>query len=117
MYFIKAVIKIKIRGDNMTYANRRDFMKKSTVTAAAALVSGPMIETARAKNKANDTINVAVVGIRNRGIAHIREFIEIPNVRVAALCDVDERLFPKAIEEVVQKGGKKPKPLLILENC
>ncbi|MBN2412815.1 Gfo/Idh/MocA family oxidoreductase [candidate division KSB1 bacterium] len=93
----------------MITTNRRDFLKKSTITTAGALVSAPFFGTGRAKGNANDKINIAVVGIRSRGIAHIRGYTDIPNVRVAALCDVDERLFPKAIAEVEQKGGEKPK--------
>jgi predicted dehydrogenase len=68
----------------------------------------------------NDTINVAVVGvsgerprvrgmIHGRGMRHIRWYSEIPNVRVTAVCDVDERLFPAAITEVENRFGKKPK--------
>jgi len=104
----------------MITTNRREFLKKSTITTAGALMSVPFIRTGETKSKANDTINIAVVGIRGRGIAHIRGFAEIPNVRVIALCDVDKRLFPKAIAEVEQKGGKQPKTYVdfrkLLEN-
>jgi len=39
---------------------------------------------------------------------HINSFAKIPNVRVAALCDVDERLFPDAVALVEKLGGNRP---------
>jgi len=104
----------------MRITNRREFLKKSTLTTAGALISAPFIGTGNAKGKANDTIHIAVVGIRNRGLAHIRRFAEMPNVRIVALCDIDERLFTKAIAEVEQAGGKRPQTVVdfrkFLEN-
>ena len=68
----------------------------------------------------NETLNVAVVGLSGsrpkirgmkggRGIKHIQAYGGIPNVRVSHICDVDERLFPAASDEVEKLFGKKPK--------
>ena len=57
----------------------------------------------------NDTVNIGVVGFRNRGRDHYRTFAKIPGVRVAYLCDVDERLFAPAVAEVEQIAGYRPK--------
>src|SRR5579859_5705898 len=38
---------------------------------------------------ANEKINVAVVGVGGRGTAHVREYLSIPEARVAAVCDVN----------------------------
>lgn len=84
----------------MSPASRRDFIR----TAAAA----PAIHTAFAQRSPNDTINVAVVGFHSRGKAHIQNFAGMKNVRVAALCDVNERLFPDAIATVEKLGGNRP---------
>jgi len=72
-------------------------------TAGAAAV-----QTALAQSSPNERINIAVVGFHGRGMAHIRGFAPIPNVRVAALCDVDERLFPNGVAEVEKLGGNRP---------
>ncbi|MCB9384540.1 MAG: Gfo/Idh/MocA family oxidoreductase [Bryobacterales bacterium] len=64
---------------------------------------------AAAQTSPNDTINIAVVGFRGRGRDHYRAFAAIPGVRVAYLCDVDERLFPEAVAEVEKIGGYRPK--------
>ena len=93
----------------METINRRGFLKKSTATAAGLMVSAPVVKKGFTKNSPNDTINVAVVGIHNRGRGHYRGFAKIPNVNVATICDVDERLFSKAVAEVEAISGKRPK--------
>jgi len=98
----------------MKSINRRGFLKKSAVATAGLMVNAPAIKKGFAKNSPNETINVAVVGIRSRGGiygggGHYGNFCKIPNVRVTAVCDVDERLFPKAVDEVEKLGGNRPK--------
>jgi predicted dehydrogenase len=53
----------------------------------------------------NDRINVAVVGFHWRGMDHVRAFAKMRDVRIVALCDVDQRLFAPAVAEVEQLGG------------
>jgi predicted dehydrogenase len=62
-------------------------------------------------------INVAVVGINGRGglyggYGHTATFTKIKNSRVVAICDADENLFPKAIADIEQLGGNKPKTVV-----
>ncbi len=78
----------------MPAASRRQFM----MTAGAVLTQG----------SPNERVNVAVVGFHGRGRAHYRAFAKIPNVRVSALCDADERLFPEAVAEVEKMAGYRP---------
>jgi predicted dehydrogenase len=57
----------------------------------------------------NDRINVAVLGIRGRGSAHIDAFSKHPQTRVAALCDVDSNQFADRIKVVQERSdGKSP---------
>jgi predicted dehydrogenase len=92
--------------------NRRTFLRNSTVTTTALALS----QTAIAQMSPNETIHVAVVGLHNRGTAHYREFAAIPNVKVVAVCDVDERLFPKAVAEIETLFGEKPKTYVAFEE-
>jgi predicted dehydrogenase len=87
----------------MSQPTRRKFLQKAAAAAAA-----PMIQTALAQDSPNERINVAVVGFHSRGMDHIRAFGKIPNVRITALCDVDERLFPSAVAEVERLTGHRP---------
>ncbi len=90
----------------MSSLTRRDFAR-STALGGAALV-GPLLKTGFA-NSPNETIQVAVMGIRSRGTAHALTLAKLPNVNVAALCDVDERLLPKLAADVEKISGKKPR--------
>lgn len=92
----------------MESIDRRTFIKKSGVIAAGAVVGKPLIDQALKQKNANDTINVAVIGIRGRGKDHYRTLAKIPNVRIATLCDIDQRLFPEAVAEVEKLTGYKP---------
>lgn len=60
---------------------------------------------------ANDRINVAVVGIRNRGIAHMSSWCNLKNshnVRIKTLCDTDEQFFSAGVKTVFDKSSIKP---------
>ncbi|MCK5267860.1 MAG: Gfo/Idh/MocA family oxidoreductase [Spirochaetes bacterium] len=89
--------------------NRRGFLKNSAVTSAGLMVGAPIVKKSFAKNSPNETVNVAVVGIHNRGKGLYRTLCGIPNVNVATICDVDERLLPEAAADVEERIGKKPK--------
>ena len=84
---------------------RRDFAKKAFATGLATTA---LARSAPGQASPSDTVNLAVVGFRGRGQAHINAFARIPGVRIAYLCDVDERLFPGAIAQVEKIGGNRP---------
>ncbi|HRR34950.1 MAG TPA: Gfo/Idh/MocA family oxidoreductase [Kiritimatiellia bacterium] len=59
---------------------------------------------------ANNRVRVAVIGIHGMGQNHIREYAALPDVDVAALCDVDANLFGPVIKKhFTDKGLKPPK--------
>lgn len=87
---------------------RRTFIRYSATGAMAA--ASPLLWGNSEWKGANDRINVAVIGIHGMGKYHIQAYQELENVRVAALCDVDETLFPEVVKEFFfDKGLKKPK--------
>ncbi len=101
----------------MKSENRRGFIKKSMVATAGLTVGAPAYIKGFVKNNPNDVINVAVVGIRSRGgfyggSGHTANFTKISGSRVAAICDVDENLFPQAIADIEKLGGDKPKTVV-----
>ena len=91
----------------MKLLNRRKFLKNS-VFVGGLMPAAPVIMKNFAKSSPNDTINVAVVGIRGRGRTHYNSFAKMPNVKVAVLCDIDERLFPKGVADVEKIAGYRP---------
>lgn len=93
----------------MVKIDRRSFIKKSSTASAAVMVSAPFVQHSFAKTNASEVLNIAVIGIRSRGKDHYRALAKIPNVKIAILCDIDQRLLPEAAEEVEKLTGNKPK--------
>lgn len=63
--------------------NRRTLLRWAAVGGAAAVFRSPRAVAA------SDTITVAHVGVGGMGNAHVSWFAHHPDVRVAAICDVD----------------------------
>src|SRR5713226_5675197 len=76
---------------------RRDFLKTVARTTGAAGVYTGLTFLARPERVlgANDRVRVAVCGLRGRGKDHLDAFARVPNVEIAALCDVDEDVLNK----------------------
>lgn len=96
----------------MNVLDRREFLQKTT-GGAGAILGAPLIASGMGKDKPNDTIRVAVVGIRSRGAVysgggHLVNLAKIPNVKVTKICDIDERLFPETIKEFEKIAGYRP---------
>ena len=89
---------------------RRNFIRL-TAAGAISTTASPMLWGNSSKWKgANDRINLAVIGINGMGQSHVRSFQQLENVRVAALCDVDENLFASRIKSLfTDKGLDAPK--------
>lgn len=102
----------------MTTINRRGFITSSVVTAAGLTAGAPVVIKGIANASPNDRINIAVAGIRSRGgyyyggTGHTANFSRIPNVRIAAVCDIDERLFPECVSKVEEMSGFRPKTVV-----
>lgn len=92
---------------------RRDFIKKTLIGSAGIAVSGIGL-SAKSYGSimgANDRINVAVIGIRGRGVSHINAWCNIKdshNVRIKTLCDTDEQFFDPRSKTVFEKTGATP---------
>jgi predicted dehydrogenase len=92
---------------------RRDFIKKSVLGTAGIAIGGMGFSTKAYESiiGANDRINVAVIGLRSRGSAHIDEWSflkEKHNVQLVTLCDADEQFFAERSKTVLDKTGIKP---------
>src|SRR5438552_3722853 len=56
----------------------------------------------------NDTVRVGCVGVRGRGKDHIRAYNAMPNVEIAAICDIDESMMNARLGEIEKAKGKRP---------
>jgi predicted dehydrogenase len=90
--------------------SRRNFLKASTKAAVVVTAA----ERLQAFGKppavlgANDRVRVALVGLRGRGQDHIRGYGALPNVEIAALCDIDDNVMQTSLA-TVQKMGFQPR--------
>src|SRR6266513_2365157 len=81
---------------------RRDFLKTAAKTTGAAGVFTGLTFLTRPDRVfgANDRVRVGVCGLRTRGKDHLDAFARVPNVEIAALCDVDATVLDKRRGEV-----------------
>ena len=84
----------------MSHVDRRHFLMSSVALPAALKAS--------ALRSQNDTVRVAVVGFNGRGKAHISAYLKMPNVEIAGLCDVDEKVLESGCKMVEAAGKKRP---------
>jgi predicted dehydrogenase len=99
--------------------NRRSFLSRTAAATAGAALSFP--RRLDGQSAANDTINVAIIGLRGdnagrptwtargRGQDHYQRLAAIPGVRITHVVDVDERHFRDSLSFVTGKYGGSPK--------
>ncbi len=76
--------------------NRRDFLQAAS--ASAALASSPL---ARAAAPAVKPVRLGVIGAGSRGQENLRQFLHVPGVTIAAICDI----YPPRSAQVNRLAG------------
>ncbi len=92
---------------------RREFIKKSLIGTAGVAIGGIgfSAKSYASITGANERINLAVIGFRSRGGAHIRSWTKLKdsrNVNLKTLCDVDELVIPEGLRTIEKLKGVKP---------
>jgi len=96
----------------MATYSRRDFLEQSMLAAAAAATTSSLSTAAFADNTivgSNDRLQVAVLGVRGRGKAHLDSFSRNPHTEIAVISDPDEEIGRKRAKEVASATGKEPR--------
>jgi len=90
--------------------NRREFIKSTARTGAglAALGGISFLTHPQRVFGANDRVRVAVVGVHGQGWAHVHQYSKMPDVEIAALCDVDDNVTNQRLSEMEKMGIRKP---------
>jgi predicted dehydrogenase len=80
--------------------------------SAGAALGGALAAPAAGRAAANERVNVALVGVRGRGLGLARSFASQADVRVTHVCDVNEQVFARALQTVrdAQPGGATSEP-------
>ena len=98
----------------MPHLSRRRFLSDSTIAAATFAAGAGVVfravETVAADTaaSANDTLNVMVCGVRSRGWVLTNEFAKRHDCRVKCICDVDEVIGQRRVEEFEKQFGYRP---------
>ncbi len=82
------------------FPSRRTFLKSSALAAAAFTL--PRFSIGQPGPSANGKINVACIGISNRGFFAVSELMKDPRVNLVALCDVDA----ERVQETYKRGAE-----------
>ncbi|MDY3555055.1 Gfo/Idh/MocA family oxidoreductase [Gemmata sp. JC717] len=97
----------------MNLFNRREFVNRSALLAAAAAAGvaarAEDKPTATAAKARADKLRVAVVGVRGRGMSHVGGFLGKNNCEITTVCDCDEAVIGPAMKQIEGKQGKAPK--------
>jgi predicted dehydrogenase len=84
--------------------SRRTFLGAAAVGIGLAALN----RNALARQSPNDQISLGMIGVGIQGSGRLRQFLEHPDVRIAAICDVDRRHLDRAIGVVEAARGHKP---------
>ena len=93
--------------------NRREFLNRSAILGAVAALpaAGRSAEPAPVPHTTaappSERIRVAVVGVRSRGIEHVKNYLATPGCEVAVVCDCDSAVIGEAMN-LVAKAQKTP---------
>lgn len=75
---------------NKTTLTRRQFLFRAMIaggTGIAALEGLRLWQTTQ--SAASDRLRVGIIGLGSRGRNHLDQFLKLPNVEIAAVCDID----------------------------
>jgi len=94
----------KMLSPNAPFLNssRRVFLQSLFAGAASVSVSARVFANARGSN---DAIRIGAIGFNGRGMGNIKGLLEVPGVRVTAMCDVDSAVLSKG-KEAMEKAGQ-----------
>jgi predicted dehydrogenase len=100
----------------MRFLDRREFLQQSA-GLSALIASGYFLDVADAGQQpqpaaprgANERLNIAVIGVRSRGLDHIGGLAGRHNCRVTHICDVDSAVTANAVQRIQKaQGGDAP---------
>jgi len=96
----------RMEGEKMGI-NRRKFIVRGA--EAGATLGFTILGRSASGASLNGTVRVAVIGVNGRGKDHLAGFAAQKGVQVAGICDVDENVLNRRLQEFETKYGARPK--------
>jgi hypothetical protein len=78
----------------MNPMNRRTFLKTTALTAGAIAIPNFVPSTVFGQNAPSEKIVMASIGTGGQGRGNLNNFLQHPDVKVVAVCDVDKKRQP-----------------------
>jgi len=92
--------------------SRRNFLRNTTAAAAGfglmEMMPLDLIASLRKKVAPSDTLNVGLIGIRNQGFNNIRAFLKLNDIKLLAICDIDDREINRRLADFKKAGLQEP---------
>ncbi len=87
---------------------RRIFIKQASILGAGVTIAPNL--TFGVNNGLNeDKLRIGFIGVGLRGSNHLNNALKRKDVEVVAICDIDSRRIPIALNKIEKAGKKKPK--------
>jgi hypothetical protein len=92
---------------------RKAFVQQATLLSTAAAIVPNVLHAQTKKkptplNKANDKVQVAIIGVGLRGQNHLDLLLRRDDTTVVAICDIDERMLTQCKEHIVKANKTMP---------
>src|SRR5688500_17744220 len=88
--------------------NRRTFLESSA--AAGVVAASSQVALGQAVSP-SEKISNCMVGTRGRGGGVLSTFASLPEVEVRYVCDIDQSVLARTVEQVAERTGAKPTAL------
>lgn len=93
--------------------DRRTFLSDvSQAACALTLARGVMQSASAAENVSpNEKVTVCVAGVGGRGASLLSTFVSLPGVEVKYVCDLDDGVLSKRVDETASVTGRRPEAI------
>ena len=88
----------------MKSPTRRTFLKTTALAVGASLATRFVPSAWAQPDGVNGDIRVGVIGLNQKGAAHVRQLVDLRGVRIVALCDVDPKILAREVEVLKAKN-------------
>ena len=88
--------------------NRRRFLEQTTSAASLAFMPSFIPSRGGRFVSPNEQVNFGVIGCNGMGFSDTRSFLQIPEARCLAVCDVDDGVIARRVKDVEDTSGNTP---------
>jgi predicted dehydrogenase len=89
--------------------NRRNFIKGTGAAVAGSILAQTGVLSAAAGCMLADKINIGVIGCNGMGWSNVASLLKMNDVDLVAICDVDENVVQKRVNDYKKLRNNKPK--------